>query len=579
MTAITSASHFLAQTFDANSKAADAPGQHDTPAQGTAADTPAAVPADGTSVMRSKSLPLDSGLHPNIALQLMQRPGGGILDGGVLLKQPLGGKAFGPLVSGPLAGGPLLKQLPMGNARPTIRQEGFVLSAGALAARSLVNPAVRNMTAGIKDISQFAAGAKSLAPNSKPSGGESFFDKIGNAVKGAATAVEHAVEGGAKVVQGAATAVEHAMEDGAKSVVNGVKDTVESMSSSGIGQALLFGMMPGVGAVAGLVNAVSGGESLFDTIGNAVKGAATAVEHAVEDGAKSVVNGVKDAVEGMSPSDIGHTLLDFLGMIPGVGAIADLANAAWYAAEGDWVNAAMSAAGAIPGVGEAIGAAKIAKNAVKGAAKAAKGAAEAGKVAKGAEKAAKGAEKAAEGAKGVGGKLPETAPKAPTHPNKPPTEPPSKPPPTEPPSKPPTEPPHKSPQARFVTSPNGVTVDLTRRLPSLPGGLDRATFSTKISAQKQGRHVSGKGYAGGSYFESADQAQRVLDAFHNGPARMIEILGVKKNGDIVVRVPEVTGRWVNRGLGAGFPGVETHVFFIKGTKYPSVVPYNPAYRP
>ncbi len=39
----------------------------------------------------------------------------------------------------------------------------------------------------------------------------------------------------------------------------------------------------------------------------------------------------------------GHLSLDVLGLIPGYGAIFDLTNAVWYAAEGDYVNASMSA--------------------------------------------------------------------------------------------------------------------------------------------------------------------------------------------------------------------------------------------
>ncbi len=114
---------------------------------------------------------------------------------------------------------------------------------------------------------------------------------------------------------------------------------------------------------------------------------------------------------------------------------------------------------------------------------------------------------------------------------------------------------------RFITTGGGVTID-------------RLAVNTSISAQRQGRHVLGaRQYAGGSYFMSADDAQRVLDDFHSGAA---EILGVKGN-DIVIRTPNVTGFNVN--LGAGFPNQATNVFFIKGTRSPSVVPYNPAWTP
>ncbi len=60
-----------------------------------------------------------------------------------------------------------------------------------------------------------------------------------------------------------------------------------------------------------------------------------------------------------------HTLLDVVGMIPVVGEIADGANALIYAAEGDYANAAMSAASMIPLAGNVVGAAKLAKRGMK----------------------------------------------------------------------------------------------------------------------------------------------------------------------------------------------------------------------
>jgi len=71
--------------------------------------------------------------------------------------------------------------------------------------------------------------------------------------------------------------------------------------------------------------------------------------------------------DGMWPewslSDVVHTGLDVVGMIPGVGEIADGANALIYLAEGDYGNAAMSAAAMIPGAGNAVTVAKFAKKA------------------------------------------------------------------------------------------------------------------------------------------------------------------------------------------------------------------------
>jgi len=55
---------------------------------------------------------------------------------------------------------------------------------------------------------------------------------------------------------------------------------------------------------------------------------------------------------GSSWKDWGHAALDVAGFIPGIGAFADLANAAWYTAEGKHDLAAMSAFAAIPGYGD-----------------------------------------------------------------------------------------------------------------------------------------------------------------------------------------------------------------------------------
>ena len=63
---------------------------------------------------------------------------------------------------------------------------------------------------------------------------------------------------------------------------------------------------------------------------------------------------------------LGHGALDVAGLVPVIGEPADLANAAWYEAEGDHVNAALSAASAVPLLGYGASAAKAAKYAKKG---------------------------------------------------------------------------------------------------------------------------------------------------------------------------------------------------------------------
>ena len=57
--------------------------------------------------------------------------------------------------------------------------------------------------------------------------------------------------------------------------------------------------------------------------------------------------------------------LDVAGFIPGVGAFADLTNAAISACRGDWVGAGMSLVAAVPGIGDAAAGAKLAHKGVK----------------------------------------------------------------------------------------------------------------------------------------------------------------------------------------------------------------------
>lgn len=104
-------------------------------------------------------------------------------------------------------------------------------------------------------------------------------------------------------------------------------------------------------------------------------------------------------------SDLGHAALDVAGLVPGIGEAADLANAAWYGAEGDAANAALSAAAAVPFAGWGASAVKAGKYAVKGA-DAAQGAA---KAADAGQSTAKTASKAADA--GAGGAKTAPAPK------------------------------------------------------------------------------------------------------------------------------------------------------------------------
>ena len=52
----------------------------------------------------------------------------------------------------------------------------------------------------------------------------------------------------------------------------------------------------------------------------------------------------------------GHRVLDLLGMIPGAGFVFDIANAIWYAKEGNYKDAIFCGISALPGLGDTFGA-------------------------------------------------------------------------------------------------------------------------------------------------------------------------------------------------------------------------------
>lgn len=72
----------------------------------------------------------------------------------------------------------------------------------------------------------------------------------------------------------------------------------------------------------------------------------------------------KQTKEKSLANKLGHGALDILGLIPGIGEFADGANAAWYGAEGDYANAALSAAAMVPFAGWAATGAKLGMKAV-----------------------------------------------------------------------------------------------------------------------------------------------------------------------------------------------------------------------
>ncbi|MFD7653970.1 DUF6531 domain-containing protein [Actinosynnema sp. NPDC059797] len=100
--------------------------------------------------------------------------------------------------------------------------------------------------------------------------------------------------------------------------------------------------------------------------------------------------------------------------------------------------------------------------------------------------------------------------------------------------------------------------------------IDRQSISTKISPQKQARHLAGPGYRHGGYFNSPEEAQAVLNAFHSGEAT---VMGISRSGSVQVRYDSITG--FNNNVAKGFINQPTNIFLIKGSSSPSVVPASP----
>lgn len=95
------------------------------------------------------------------------------------------------------------------------------------------------------------------------------------------------------------------------------------------------------------------------------------IEKIVDKRCKALQEGIPLSEQGFwsNLQDVGQGVLGGIGMIPGIGNVADLANAGWSAARGNYGDAALNLAAAVPGAGLAVGAGALAnkgKNLYKG---------------------------------------------------------------------------------------------------------------------------------------------------------------------------------------------------------------------
>ena len=101
---------------------------------------------------------------------------------------------------------------------------------------------------------------------------------------------------------------------------------------------------------------------------------------------------------------------------------------------------------------------------------------------------------------------------------------------------------------------------------------DYSPVVPKISRQKQYEHIKDHSkYKHGGYFDKLEDAQKVLDEYLSGAAKIIEENSQKQP---VVKCYSITGTHVH-GVHGSQP---TNNFIIKGTNHPVVVPTSPIYK-
>lgn len=100
----------------------------------------------------------------------------------------------------------------------------------------------------------------------------------------------------------------------------------------------------------------------------------------------------------------------------------------------------------------------------------------------------------------------------------------------------------------------------------------KTQIDSKI-AQSQRKHIKDDAqHTHGSYFNNTQDAQKVLDAFHNNE---VKIVGYNKQGQPIIKYDGVKGIYATKNKeGESFESI-TNYFLIKGTKKVSIVPASP----
>jgi len=108
--------------------------------------------------------------------------------------------------------------------------------------------------------------------------------------------------------------------------------------------------------------------------------------------------------------------------------------------------------------------------------------------------------------------------------------------------------------------------------------ISEQKFASKVSVQKQARHLKGTAGYNKGYLDSFDDAQKVLDAFNSGNYKLLQ--DIPGRSSVKIQVEGVFGTYVNQGNPNGLPDVflKTSNFMIQSLKSPKVVPINPNFK-
>ncbi|MDC4361325.1 VENN motif pre-toxin domain-containing protein [Acinetobacter baumannii] len=97
-------------------------------------------------------------------------------------------------------------------------------------------------------------------------------------------------------------------------------------------------------------------------------------------------------------------------------------------------------------------------------------------------------------------------------------------------------------------------------------------LKTQIDQSKRKHIKDDAQHTHGSYFNNTQDAQKVLDAFHNNE---VKIVGYNKQGQPIIKYDGVKGIYATKNKeGESFESI-TNYFLIKGTKKVSIVPASP----